>query len=71
MGLWGELSVSETTTYMKSVVFILFSFCNCNYLLFFVWLLIVKTDKYLSPLWEKKREKEREANTSENDRVIL
>ena len=21
--------------------------CNCNYLLFFVWLLIVKTDKHL------------------------
>ena len=25
--------------------------CNCNYLLFFVWLLIVKTDKHLLPWW--------------------
>ena len=25
--------------------------CSCNYLLFFVWLLIVKTDKYLLVLW--------------------
>ena len=25
--------------------------CNCNYLLFFVWLFIVKTDKHLLLLW--------------------
>ena len=25
--------------------------CNCNYLLYFVWLLTVKTDKYLLWLW--------------------
>ena len=25
--------------------------CNCNHLLFFVWLLIVKTDKHLLLLW--------------------
>ena len=25
--------------------------CNCNYLLFFVWLLIVKTDEHLLLLW--------------------
>ena len=25
--------------------------CNCNYLLFFVWLLIVKTDQHLLLLW--------------------
>ena len=25
--------------------------CNCNNLLFFLWLLIVKTDKHLSLLW--------------------
>ena len=25
--------------------------CICNYLLFFVWLLIVKTDKHLLPWW--------------------
>ena len=29
--------------------------CNCNYLLFFVLLLIVKTDKHLSLLWKKAR----------------
>ena len=34
MGLWGEISVSETATHVKSVVFILFSFCNFNYLFF-------------------------------------
>ena len=27
--------------------------CNCNYLLFPVWLLIVKTDKHLLLLWKK------------------
>ena len=25
--------------------------CNCNYLLYFVWLFIVKTDKHLLLLW--------------------
>ena len=25
--------------------------CNCNYLLFFVWLVIMKADRYLSLLW--------------------
>ena len=29
--------------------------CNCNYLLFFVWLLIVKSNKHLLLLWLKKK----------------